>query len=53
MKEGDNKNFPSSGMNVTVNYIGLFPNSGKKFDSSYDRKEPFTFNLERKQVIKN
>src|SRR5213078_4401842 len=36
---------------ITVNYIGVNYNGGKSFDNSYDRGQPFPFQLGGGQVI--
>ena len=46
---------PQAGQTVTVNYTGwLFVNGkkGKKFDSSHDNGQPFSFTLGQGQVFK-
>jgi FKBP-type peptidyl-prolyl cis-trans isomerase len=40
----------ASGDTLTVHYVGTLAN-GTKFDSSYDRGQPFTFRLGARAVI--
>jgi peptidylprolyl isomerase len=40
-----------AGDEVTVQYVGAIYKTGKEFDSSWSRNEPFTFNLGVKEVI--
>jgi peptidylprolyl isomerase len=40
-----------SGGPVTVHYVGVAWSSGQEFDSSWDRNDPFQFNLGAGQVI--
>jgi len=41
-----------TGATVEVNYVGAFWKTGKVFDASWKRKEPFTFTIGAGQVIK-
>jgi FKBP-type peptidyl-prolyl cis-trans isomerase len=50
LKVGDGA-VATPGKTVVVNYSGYLTN-GKKFDSSYDRSQPFQFKLGNGEVIK-
>jgi peptidylprolyl isomerase len=41
-----------SGQTLTVNYVGVSCSTGKVFDASFPRKQPFSFPLGQGQVIK-
>ena len=51
LKKGDGKTFPQPSQRVLVNYTGYLENGGPKFDSSYDRADPFAFTIGQGQVI--
>ena len=38
-----------AGQTVTVNYVGVSHSTGKQFDASFDRGEPFPFHARRGQ----
>ena len=40
-----------AGQNITVNYVGVSYQSGEQFDASWDRSEPFSFQLGGGNVI--
>jgi peptidylprolyl isomerase len=40
-----------SGQTVTVHYVGVSFSNGKEFDSSWSRRDPFSFRLGAGQVI--
>ena len=40
-----------AGQTVTVNYVGVSHSTGKQFDASFDRGEPFPFTLGAGEVI--
>ena len=49
--EGNGKDFPEVGKEVTVHYVGTLTD-GTQFDSSRDRGQPFTFKIGTQSVIK-
>ena len=50
LREGDRLAYPIAGQMVSIDYIGYLPN-GTKFDSSYERKLPYVFQLGEGAVI--
>jgi peptidylprolyl isomerase len=50
LKVGDGPE-AASGNNVTVQYVGVSYSTGTQFDASWDRGQPFTFQLGAQQVI--
>ncbi len=41
----------TAGQTVSVHYVGVSWSTGAQFDASWDRMEPFSFGLGRRQVI--
>jgi peptidylprolyl isomerase len=46
-----NGNTASAGHRVMVHYVGVAWSTGRQFDASWDRMEPFEFGLGRQEVI--
>eukprot|EP00413_Alexandrium_margalefii_P014349 CAMPEP_0204528274 /NCGR_PEP_ID=MMETSP0661-20131031/9436_1 /ASSEMBLY_ACC=CAM_ASM_000606 /TAXON_ID=109239 /ORGANISM="Alexandrium margalefi, Strain AMGDE01CS-322" /LENGTH=133 /DNA_ID=CAMNT_0051534241 /DNA_START=62 /DNA_END=463 /DNA_ORIENTATION=- len=52
LRAGDGVHFPRPGDTVTMHYTGTLTESGEKFDSSYDRGQPFQTQIGVGQVIR-
>jgi len=52
LKYGDNKTFPKAGSQVVVHYEAWFAQTGRKFDSTIERRMPFVFVVGKERVIK-
>lgn len=50
LKQGSGDREVKNGDTITVQYVGRLSN-GKKFDSSYDHRKPFTFTVGKGTVI--
>merc|ERR1712048_429552 len=51
LREGDGATFPKQGDQLTMHYTGTLPD-GTKFDSSWDKGRPFSFQIGMGRVIR-
>lgn len=51
LREGDGETFPKKGQKLAMHYLGTMTD-GTKFDSSYDRGQPFEFKIGKGEVIR-